>query len=246
MSSTDADAAGTTAEPTLAAPAASSSSSSEVFPEGYPGFGFEVLPPEGVYSSRDEAYRAINGAAAEHGYAFKTTRSFQTPTGLTTAMYSCDRAGRGGDPNRVLQRQRAASRRIGCRFSVYVKERRDGMWEVRHRTGEQFSVHNHAPSTNVFAHRAHRALDADMKDTIDVLVAMDMKMRQIVTFLQLKYRKQVQGRDVQNYIASARRQRQADGGGGEGGGGDGANGGNDRGQADSEQQLLQKKRRITC
>ncbi|KIH94607.1 hypothetical protein SPBR_06110 [Sporothrix brasiliensis 5110] len=177
----------------------------QVYPDGFPGFGPEVLPPEAVYHSREDAYKAINALAAAHGYAFITSRSFQTSGGLTTAMYSCDRSGRGRDPNRVMKRQRAASRRTDCHFSVYVKERRDGLWQVRHRTGAQFSVHNHAPSEDVFAHRVHRSLDADQKDSIDVLLQMDMKMKQIVTFLRLKYRKNVGARDVSNYIASARR-----------------------------------------
>lgn len=179
----------------------------ETYPDGYPGFGPEVLPAELTYHTRDEAYKAINVAAAQHGYAFITSRSFQTSSGLTTALYMCDRGGRAADPNRVLKRQRAASRRIGCNFSVYVKERRDGTWQLKHRMGPQFSQHNHAPSTDIYAHRVHRALDADQKDSIDVLLQMDMKLKQIVTFLRLKYRKQINARDVSNYIASARRQR---------------------------------------
>lgn len=191
--------------PTTAPPMAAA----QVYPDGFPGFGPEVLPAEAVYHSRDDAYKAINASAAAHGYAFITSRSFQTSGGLTTAMYSCDRSGRGRDPNRVMKRQRAASRRTDCHFSVYVKERRDGLWQVRHRAGAQFSIHNHAPSEDVFAHRVHRSLDADQKDTIDVLLQMEMKMKQIVTFLRLKYRKNVGARDVSNYIASTRRTKLA-------------------------------------
>lgn len=191
------DAATTTTAP--------SPNTSNVFLGGYPGFGPEVLPPEAMYHSREDAYKAINTAAAAHGYAFITSRSFQTANYLTTVMYSCDRCGRGPDPNRVLQRQRAASRRTDCQFSVYVKERRDGFWLVKHRPGARFSVHNHPPSEDVFNHRVHRTLDADQKDTIDIMMQMELKMKQIVTFLRLKYRKNVVTRDVSNYIASARR-----------------------------------------
>ena len=122
------------------------------------------LPPEATYSSKEELYASIQAWAAQHHYAFRIERSTKIHnTERTRIQYSCDRAGLAppiNHPQKSLQdRQRCtATRKTGCQFSIIAREGIDRQWELRHRPGIEYSIHNHPPSQSISSHPAHRKL----------------------------------------------------------------------------------------
>jgi hypothetical protein len=125
------------------------------------------LPPQAIYSSKEELYTSIQAWAAEHRYAFRIERSTKIHnTKRTRILYSCDRAGLAPPtnyPQRSLQdRQRhTTTRKTGCQFSIIAREGIDTQWELRHRPnkpGIDYSIHNHPPSQSISSHPTHRKL----------------------------------------------------------------------------------------
>jgi hypothetical protein len=81
------------------------------------------LPPEAVYSSKDELYSSIQEWAARNGYAFTISKSKKI--GLRTkVIYACDRRGKPPQTNQEEELQgrrrkrRTGSRKTRCLFSV--------------------------------------------------------------------------------------------------------------------------------
>ena len=122
------------------------------------------LPPEATYSSKEELYTAIQAFAAQHHYAFSTSRSTKINNSTRTRiLYNCDRYGPPppiNHPQRSLQarKRETTTRKTGCQFSVTAVECSNTQWELRHRPGIQNSVHNHPPSQSTSSHPAHRKL----------------------------------------------------------------------------------------
>lgn len=122
------------------------------------------LPPEAMYSSKEELYTSIQAWAAEHHFAFRIERSKKINDNVRTKIiYSCDRAGKAppaNHPQNSLQgrKRRTATRKTGCQFSIVALEHADTQWELRHRPGEEHSIHNHPPSQSISSHPAHRKL----------------------------------------------------------------------------------------
>jgi hypothetical protein len=122
------------------------------------------LPPEATYSSKEELYTSIQAWAAQHHYAFRIERSTKIDNSIRTRiLYSCDRAGLvppANHPQNSLQdrKRRTATRKTGCQFSIVARERMDTQWELRHRPGIEYSIHNHPPSQSISSHPAHRKL----------------------------------------------------------------------------------------
>jgi hypothetical protein len=122
------------------------------------------LPPEAIYSSKEELYTSIQAWAAQHYYAFRIERSKRINNGIRTRiLYSCDRAGivpPVNHPQNSLQDRKryTATRKTGCQFSIVALERTDTQWELRHRSGIEYSIHNHPPSQSISSHPAHRKL----------------------------------------------------------------------------------------
>jgi hypothetical protein len=122
------------------------------------------LPPEAVYSSKDELYASIQAWAAQHHFAFRIERSKRINNGSRTRiLYSCDRAGplppTNHPQNRVQDRKRhTTTRKTGCQFLIVAVERADTQWELRHRPDTEYSIHNHPPSQTISSHPAHRKL----------------------------------------------------------------------------------------
>jgi hypothetical protein len=122
------------------------------------------LPPEATYSSKEELYASIQAWAAQHHYAFRIERSTKIHNSVRTRiLYSCDRAGPAPSAmhpqNSVQDRQRRTfTRKTGCQFSIVARERMDTQWELRHRPGIEYSIHNHPPSQSISSHPVHRKL----------------------------------------------------------------------------------------
>jgi hypothetical protein len=122
------------------------------------------LPPEATYGSQEELYTAIQAWAARHHYAFRIGRSTKINSGPRTKItYNCDRCGLPPPDkhpqNRVHARKRQTNtRKTGCQFSIVAVQLTDAQWELRHRPGAEFSVHNHPPSQSISSHPAHRKL----------------------------------------------------------------------------------------
>lgn len=122
------------------------------------------LPPEAVYSSKEELYAAIQAFAAQHYYAFRIGRSKKINNGPRTKIfYNCDRCGPPPPDNHPQNRPHSrirstTSRKTHCQFSVLAVEHSNTQWELRHRPGIENSVHNHPPSQSASSHPAHRKL----------------------------------------------------------------------------------------
>jgi hypothetical protein len=123
-----------------------------------------ALPPEGIYSSKNALFEAINEWAKHRGYGFVIGRSKRAPGTMREKVYfSCDRC---YNPNRSGSRiQDSSSRGTGCEFSVLGSETVDKTsWELKHRPDHKYSVHNHAPSTHPAAHPVHRQMSIEVQN----------------------------------------------------------------------------------
>jgi hypothetical protein len=133
-------------------------------PEPAPQTMAMPLSPEAIYSSREELYTSIQAWAAQHYFVFRIERSKKINKGVRTKiLYSCDRAGLAppaNHPQRSLQDRKrcTATRKTGCQFSIVALECTDIQWELRHRPGTEYSIHNHPPSQSTSSYLAHRKL----------------------------------------------------------------------------------------
>jgi hypothetical protein len=122
------------------------------------------LPPEAIYSSKEELYTSIQAWAAQHHYAFCIGRSNKIHNGPRIKIfYNCDRYGLPppeNHPQRYLQarKRQTTTRKTNCQFSVIAVQCTDIQWELRHRPGMEYSIHNHPPSQSTSSHPAHRKL----------------------------------------------------------------------------------------
>ena len=80
-----------------------------------------ALPPEGIYSSKEALFKAINEWAKPRGYGFVIGRSKCAPGSMRAKVYfACERC---YNPNRSVSRvQDSSSRGTGCEFSVLGSE----------------------------------------------------------------------------------------------------------------------------
>ncbi len=121
-------------------------------------------PPEATYQSQDQLYTAIQAWAAQHRYAFRIGRSYTTnKSSRKRIYYECDRCGpippRDHPQGRPQARKRrTTTRKTGCQFSIIAVELSDAHWELRHRVGTKYNVHNHPPSHSITSHPEHRKL----------------------------------------------------------------------------------------
>lgn len=142
----------------------------------------DVLPPEAIYETREELYRAINQWARARGYAFSTMRS-NINTREPKAFYCCDRAGHPPPVEEAETRiRKTTSRRIGCGFSVKARQIADGSWALYHRDA-QFCQHNHDPSYHPSAHPVHRQLSTEALSQVSTLVRAGAPTREIRTII---------------------------------------------------------------
>jgi hypothetical protein len=122
------------------------------------------LPPEATYSSKVELYEAIQAFAAQHHYAFMIGRSKKLNNGLRIKIfYNCDRYGPpppDNHPQNYLQgrKRRTTTRKTNCQFSVIAMQYTDTQWKLCHRSGIEYSIHNHPPSQSISSHPTHRKL----------------------------------------------------------------------------------------
>lgn len=92
------------------------------------------------------------------------------------------------------------------------KEARDGTWALRHRQGNQFSLHNHEPSLHTSAHPAHRQLSLAQEisipqgEAIGSLSNAGIAPKEIQTYLRQTSSGTLATRqDIYNTIAAVRR-----------------------------------------
>jgi hypothetical protein len=122
------------------------------------------LPQEAIYSSKEELYTAIQAWAAQHNYAFTIGRSKKINNSPRIKIfYNCDRYGPpppDNHPAKHLQdrKRRTTTRKTNCQFSIVALQYADTHWELRHRPGIEYSIHNHPPSQSTSSHPAHRKL----------------------------------------------------------------------------------------
>jgi hypothetical protein len=98
------------------------------------------LPPEAIYSSKQELYTSIQAWAAQYHYAFRIERSKKINNSTRTRiLYSCDRAGPVPPINHSQhslqdRKRQTATRKTGCQFSVLAVECTDTQWVSRFNT----------------------------------------------------------------------------------------------------------------
>lgn len=170
------------------------------------GFPSDCLPPEGEYASRDAVFTAINAWASPRGYAFVIGKSKRTPSGRQVITFACDRGKKPQSLSHTRQRQ-TTSKRIGCQFSVLGKESLDKtIWQLTHRQGSNFSVHNHNPSLHPKAHPVHRQLSSADKSTIYSLASAGVKPKEIRSYLRENTEALATQQDIYNAVAAGKRQ----------------------------------------
>ncbi|KAL2889052.1 mutator-like element transposase [Ceratocystis lukuohia] len=168
-------------------------------------FPDDILPPEGIYESREALFAAANAWAKPRGYAFTTGKSKKTKNGRTKVVVACDRTQAPPNPSTVRKR-RTSSRGTSCKFSVLAKESADdGSWTLTHRPGSEFAQHNHPPSDDASAHPIHRALRKEDITIISDLVAAGVASRCIKTYLYNKSDTLATAKDIENQISAAKR-----------------------------------------
>jgi hypothetical protein len=122
------------------------------------------LPPEATYSSKEELYASIQAWAIQHHYAFRIGRSAKIHNTIRNRIqYNCDRCGPPpplNHPEHSLQarKRQTTTRKTGCQFSIIAREGINTQWELRHRPGIEYSIHNHPPSQSISSHPVHRKL----------------------------------------------------------------------------------------
>jgi hypothetical protein len=168
-------------------------------------FPDDVLPSEGVYDSCELLLAAINSWAKPRGYAFTTGKSSKSPNGRVKVVFACDRNGQ--PPNAAIERKRrTCTRGTGCKLSVLAKQSLDGSsWVLSHRPGQEFGLHNHAPSEDPCAHPAHRHLTGDDIRVVSSLAASGAAPREIRTYLYNNSVTLATQKDIYNRIGAARR-----------------------------------------
>ncbi|KAL2885279.1 mutator-like element transposase [Ceratocystis lukuohia] len=168
-------------------------------------FPDDILPPEGIYESREALFAAANAWAKPRGYAFTTGKSKKTNNGRTKVVVACDRTQAPPNPSTV-RRRRTSSRGTGCKFSVLAKESADkNTWALVHRPDQEYAQHNHPPSDDPSAHPIHRALQTKDVSVISGLVAAGVAPRNIRSYLYNTSDTLATAQDIRNQIALVRR-----------------------------------------
>lgn len=168
-------------------------------------FPDDILPPEGIYESREALFAAANAWAKPRGYALTTGKSRKTPNGRTKVVVACDRTRQPPNPL-ARRRRRTSSRTTGCKFSVLAKESPDRTtWTLVHRPCKEYAQHNHPPSEDPSGHPIHRALCKEEVSTISNLAAAGVAPRNIKTYLHKTSDTLATAKDIRNQIAIARR-----------------------------------------
>lgn len=170
-------------------------------------FSEDCLPPEGIYSSREEVLTQINAWAAPRGYAFVVGRSRKTANGRQSIVFACDR-GAGRIPELSDTRQRLTStRRTGCAFSVIAKESLcKTRWTLKHRDGSQYNTHNHMPSLHLTAHPTHRQLSNKDRSLVQGMANAGIAPREIRSYLRSQSDTLATQQDIHNCIAQGKRE----------------------------------------
>lgn len=168
-------------------------------------FSDDVLPPEGVYHSREALLTAINAWAKPRGYAFITGKSSETTNGRVKVIFACDRNGQ--PPNTSIQRQRRTCSRVtGYKLSILAKESLDKTsWVLSYRSGSEYSQHNHPPSQDLSAHLAHRKLSNKDQTIVDGLTNAGITSKDIWTYLRQNSKIIATQQDIYNRMANSKR-----------------------------------------
>jgi hypothetical protein len=167
------------------------------------------LPPEAIYNSKEELYTSIQAWAAHYHYAFRIGRSNKINKGPKIKIfYNCDRCGPPPLESHPQNRKRStASRKTNCQFSVVAIQQTDIQWELRHRPGIEYSVHNHSPSQSASSHPTHRKLEQAKINEARSLYTAGVQPAQAITYLRQTTSIPLQPYDIYNLNASFRREQ---------------------------------------
>jgi hypothetical protein len=165
-----------------------------------------ALPPEVTYPTREALYEAIQSWAKPRGYAFTGGSSKKTSSGYIKAYYLCDRCPPPppAKENRIRDTQ---TRGTSCPFSVIAFQKSLIEWQLKHRPGVQYNIHNHEPSQHPSSHYSHRQLSITAQNTAQAFLSAGIQPRQTLTFLcQVDPTTLALPQDIYNQNAAFRRQ----------------------------------------
>ena len=135
-----------------------------------------AAPPDGIYSSYEEAYNALKSHGIEHGYGFHLKKSTPHHSNVKTYFnYRCDYSRNYKSQSTT---RKTKTRTAGCPFSLVIQQ--DLQWRLQVKN----SSHNHGPSLNPTAHNVYRRRTQAQKNSIQRLTQAGTAPKQILTSIQ--------------------------------------------------------------
>jgi hypothetical protein len=129
------------------------------------------LPPQGSFNTFDDLFAHTQQHAKQALYAFIIGHS-EKRKGRTIRVLNCQRGGckKGAflrsTVNSQHRKREGNTTKTGCLFSVKVKERADGSWDLLYREDPKYSAYNHSPAERASAFHAHRQLTSTHLDIV--------------------------------------------------------------------------------
>ena len=162
------------------------------------------LPSEGVFRSFQTLFDSVQAHRKLAGYALIVKKS-ERRKGKWLKVLNCKRGGK--ERLMVDQEYRKRKRftfKCECPFSIKVRERGDGSWDIQHRGGA-FDTHNHEPALpGTFIE--HRRLTDDQTATIATHFVTNISASRSATILRTTNPDlQISNRDIYNVTAGLSR-----------------------------------------
>jgi len=156
------------------------------------------------FPTPEDAQRAINAFAREHGYAVVVQHTYYDKNRQRRRLvYACDRHGNKRASQArpgTKRRYNTATRRCGCPMIVNVtREREAGSWIVEHRGNE--TTHNHPPTLTPSSHPIHRRADRDAPAVKAIATDAEIGIRADQTLARLRAERpemSITARDIYN------------------------------------------------
>jgi hypothetical protein len=145
--------------------------------------GSMPLPPEGHFPSLDALEEHAQTHAKAYGYAIATIRwklRYKTQSKCRKYIIGCHCSSKYRDRSKGRARKRQKSTvKTDCPFSFHGLQNEDGTYDLRHRGGVEFRIHNHGPTLNPAVHHQHRRLRGLALEHAKALIAAGLEVKDI-------------------------------------------------------------------
>src|SRR2546423_5242461 len=142
-------------------------------------------PPDGIYTSYEEALDALKSHGMHHGYGFYIQRTKPHNSDIKTRFYyQCDKSKMYQSKATSLS---TSTRTTGCPFKLVIfkmKSEGDGQTNDQWMLQVTNPEHNHQPSLNPSAHLVYHKRTAVQTETIRSMTRAGSRPAQILTALQ--------------------------------------------------------------